>query len=72
MVIKSTAIDAPWRSILQLLPYSYPWCVGCDMDCRDIEASQCEGCLEKCLGCLSKKCSERELRYDLDISPVKL
>jgi hypothetical protein len=70
MAIESTGIDAPWRSVLPLIPYSYPWCVGCDMDCREIELLTCSDCGEKCMGCLSKKCADREIRYDRQMMEV--
>lgn len=69
-MIESTAIDAPWRSILALIPETYPWCSCCKMDCRDREMLlTCEACSDygvSCWGCLSKHCEDRFLVFDLE------
>lgn len=66
MSINSTTIDAPWRSILQLIKFSYPWCTVCEMDCREVALLQCPDCGEKCNGCLSRQCECRYLCYDME------
>jgi hypothetical protein len=73
MAIKSTAIDAPWRSIFPLLPDTFLWCSLAEIGIDFILTYTCYDCAEFeckiCKGCLKKECLNRLLQVPCEYMP---
>ncbi len=59
--IKSTGIDAGWRSKIWRIPYSVSFCRENEVPCRFMDDMLCSfDCQnDDCLGCSKKQCEKR-------------